>query len=169
MSRSTGDGCKLEIRNIKNLSDSNAIVNVVSKTVKEVYPRYYPGEVVIFFLLFHSEEKVMKDIADGKVWVLVHDGRIIGTGSREENHITRVYILPEYQGNGYGTFLIEKLEKEIGNKYDSVLVDASLPACCLYEKLGYRTVKHERMGLKNDAVLVYEVMEKRLDGKDARI
>lgn len=141
------------------------IINVVSKTVKEVYPRYYPGEVVTFFLLFHSEEKVMKDIVDGNVWVLVHDGQVIGTGSMEENHITRVYILPEYQGNGYGTFLIEKLEK----KYDSVLVDASLPACCLYEKLGYRTVKHERMALMNDAVLVYEVMEKRLDGKEARI
>lgn len=169
MSRSHGAGGKLEIRNIKKLSDSNVIINVVSKTVKEVYPRYYPGEVVTFFLLFHSEEKVMKDIVDGNVWVLVHDGQVIGTGSMEENHITRVYILPEYQGNGYGTFLIEKLEKELGKKYDSVLVDASLPACCLYEKLGYRTVKHERMALMNDAVLVYEVMEKRLDGKDARI
>ena len=29
---------------------------------------------------------------------------MVGTGSRDGNHITRVYVLPEFQGKGYGSF-----------------------------------------------------------------
>ena len=54
------------------------------------------------------------------------------------------------------------LEKEIGLQYDTVNLDASLPACCLYEKRGYKTVKHDRWKVENGVVLVYEIMEKQL-------
>ena len=58
--------------------------------------------------------------------------------------------------------IVKCLEKEIGSLYETVNLDASLPACCLYEKRGYKTVKHERWNVANGVVLVYEVMEKRL-------
>ena len=28
-------------------------------------------------------------------------------------HITRVYVLPEYEGKGYGTIIMDRLEEEI--------------------------------------------------------
>ena len=37
-------------------------------------------------------------------------------------------------------------------------------AAQLYEKLGYRTVKHERFSVENGVILVYEIMEKILTG-----
>ena len=58
--------------------------------------------------------------------------------------------------------IMDCLEKEISLQYDAVNLDASLPACCLYEKRGYKTVKHERWNVANGVVLVYEIMEKRL-------
>ena len=46
-------------------------------------------------------------------------------------------------------------------QYDKAFLDASLPAAALYEKLGFITVKHEKYTVKNEVVLVYEIMEKR--------
>ena len=80
----------------------------------------------------------------------------------KETHITRVYVKPELQGRGYGNFIMQCLENEIAKKYHSVELDASLPASHIYEKRGYKTVKHERYNVENGAVLVYEIMEKLL-------
>lgn len=57
---------------------------------------------------------------------------------------------------------MKTLETRIEETYDSVYLDASLPAAALYEKLGFHTVKHERYPVENGVVLVYEVMEKKL-------
>lgn len=56
------------------------------------------------------------------------------------------------------------LEKqaEIGKKQDVSVLDASLPAVCLYEHRGYKTVGHGIYELENDVKLVYEIMEKKL-------
>ena len=143
----------------KNIDD---IYELVQKTVKTIYPKYYPKEVVDFFCGLHNRETIAKDIQTGNVGSLVVQDQIIGTGSHDKNHITRVYVLPEFQGNGYGSFIMQCLEDEIASKYHTIRLDASLPAAHLYEQRGYRTVKHEKWDVENDVVLVYEVMEKRL-------
>lgn len=108
---------------------------VVQHTIKTVYPKYYPAEVVDFFCELHSKEAIL-------------------------NHITRVYVLPKYQKRGCGTYIIKSIETEIADKYDKAWLEASLPAASLYEKLGFVTIKHEQYCMKNGAVLVYEIMEK---------
>lgn len=142
----------------------DSVFEIVQNTVKKIYPKYYPGEVVDFFCELHSRENIAKDIENGNVGILLIDGQIVGTGSHDGNHITRVYVLPEFQGKGYGSFIMQCLEDRISAKYDTVLLDASLPASHLYEQRGYHTVKHEKWPLENDVVLVYEVMEKELPG-----
>jgi hypothetical protein len=86
----------------------------------------------------------------------------VGTGCRIDNHITRVYVLPAFQGNGYGSYIMQQLEDEIGKRYIETILDASLPASRLYERRGYKTVKHEKRIVENGVVLVYEVMKKKL-------
>ena len=56
----------------------------------------------------------------------------------------------------------QSIEQEIAKNYSKVSLDASLPAVHLYESLGYRTVSHEKYPVDNDAILVYEIMEKEL-------
>ena len=53
-----------------------------------------------------------KDIEKNRIFVLVADDEIIGTGSHTDDHITRVYVLPEYQGRGCGSRLIAEVEHE---------------------------------------------------------
>jgi len=142
--------------------DIEQITALVQETIKTIYPKYYPKEVVDFFCELHCTENIRKDVKDGRVGVLVADNEIVGTGCFNENHITRVYIKPSAQGKGYGSYIMDCLEKQIGLRYDTINLDASLPACCLYEKRGYKTVKHERWSVENGVVLVYEIMEKQL-------
>jgi GNAT superfamily N-acetyltransferase len=142
--------------------DAELVFTIVQETVKTVYPKYYPKEVVDFFCQHHNLENIQKDIENQRVGLLVDNQIIVGTGCYEENHITRVYVLPEYQRKGFGSYILQCLENEISKSYDTVCLDASLPACQLYEKRGYVTIEHCRCTVDNNAVLVYEIMEKKL-------
>ena len=144
------------------IEDLQAVYNVVQNTIKKVYPRYYPTEVVDYFCMLHSENAIENDIQNGCVSVLKTDGIIVGTGSFSDNHITRVYVLEEHQKKGFGTFIMKKLEEQIKKQYNKAYLDASLPASSFYEKLGYSTVRHEKQAVENGKVLVYEVMKKNL-------
>lgn len=162
-------GSEEEMKYVKARPEEAEIVfEIVQNTVKTVYPKYYPGEVVDFFCELHRKERIAEEIEnagkafDGYVGILVEKDKIVGTGSYAGNHITRVYVLPEHQGKGYGGYIMQCLEAEIFAKHDAALLDASLPASGFYEKRGYRTIRHERYPVENGAVLVYEVMEKKL-------
>ena len=142
--------------------DLEQIVTLVQETIQTIYPKYYPKEVVDFFCELHNRDNIFTDIKAGFVGVLKNEDEIIGTGCYKENHITRVYVKPAYQKQGYGSYIMQCLENEIGASNEKVCLDASLPASHLYEKRGYKTVKHERWKVENGVILVYEVMEKRL-------
>ena len=140
--------------------DLQSVYDVVQHTIKTIYPKYYPTEVVDFFCEHHSKDAIAKDIENGYVSVLKIDGNIVATGCFVDNHITRVYVLPEYQKRGYGTLIMKNIEAQIRENYNKAYLDASLPAAALYEKLGFSTVKHERYPVENGVILAYEVMEK---------
>lgn len=142
--------------------DTAKIAALVQDTIRTIYPKYYPKEVVDFFCELHCQENISKDIEKGLVGILREDSVLIGTGCYKDNHITRVYVSPAYQGKGYGSYIMQCLENKVGLKYDTVYLDASLPACRLYEKRGYKTIKHDKWDVENGVVLVYEVMEKSL-------
>ena len=150
------------IYELATTKDLQAVYDVVQHTIKTIYPKYYPAEVVDFFCKHHSREAILKDIENGDVSVLKIDGKIIATGCFVEKHITRVYVLPEHQKKGYGTFIVKNIEDQICDRYDRAYLDASLPAAALYEKLGFATIKHERYPVENGVILVYEVMGKEL-------
>ena len=138
------------------------IHKVLQTTIQTVYPRYYPKEVVDFFCRLHSKTRILEGIASGNVGVLREDGVIVGTGCFDQNHITGVYVLPHYQGRGFGSHILKCLEAEIRADYETSRLDASIPAVCLYERRGYHSVGNGVYGLENGVMLVYEMMEKKL-------
>ena len=141
---------------------ANEIYHVLHTAIKTIYPKYYPKEVVDFFCRHHSKEHVLKGIASDNMGVLMEGNVIVGTGCFDQNHITGVYVLPSFQKRGFGSHIMNCLENEISRKYDTAVLDASLPAVCLYEHRGYKTVGHGVHELENGAKLVYEIMEKKI-------
>lgn len=144
------------------INDLDKIYAIVQETIKTIYPKYYPAEVVDFFAGLHSPDNIRRDIENRMVGMLFSGETIIGTGTCTENHITRVFVLPEYQGKGYGSYIMQQLEDKVSQKHDKAILDASLPASLFYENRGYVTVRHETWNCENDTVLVYGVMEKQL-------
>ena len=147
---------------LATINEIETVHELVESTIKTIYPKYYPTEVVDFFCNHHNRDALAVDVTSERVSVLIVDDEMVGTGCFVDNHITRVYVSPKHQGKGYGTFIIETLEAEIKKCYKRAVLDASLPAARLYEKLGYQTIKHEKYQLENDVVLAYEIMEKEL-------
>ena len=138
------------------------VYGLVQETIKAVYPKYYLPEIVEMFCEYHSRNNVLKDIKARNTYLLFKGETLVGTGTKQENHITRVYVLPRFQGKGYGTYIMKQLEESIKKQYDTIDIDASLPACRLYQRLGYQTVDHGIWECKNGVIQVYEIMKKQL-------
>ena len=141
---------------------AGAIYDVLHTAIETVYPKYYPKEVVTFFCNHQSKEHILDGIKSGNMGVLIDKDLVVGTGCFDGNHITGVYVLPAYQNQGCGSHIMDFLETEIAKNHDTVILDASLAAVCLYEHRGYKTMGHGMYKLENDVKLVYEIMEKKL-------
>ncbi len=154
--------------------DATRIADLIEETVHTVYPHFYPPAVVDFFLAHHSIAHIAADIARGDVRHMLVNGILVGTGSVRENEIRRVFIAPCFRGKGYGAQMMDALEDEITWMHAEARLDASLPACKFYERLGYTCRQHESESVPGGAVLVYAKMKKPLmhiemtDANDAR-
>lgn len=142
------------------MKEAKGITVLVKKVIETVYPKYYNQEAVDAFLDLHKERNIGGDIILGKVWLLYDKGILVGTGTCDKEHITRVYILPECQGKGYGTYLMDYLEKKVMESYNSISLDTSLPARNFYFKRGYKTIRECEWQVKGKVVTTYEIMEK---------
>ncbi len=134
------------------------IYELVHITIKEIYKKYYSDEAVGSFLRLHSKEKISSDILKGKTYVAVHGHDVVGTGTLDGDHIERLFVLPQFQGQGIGTLLMDLLEAEIIKDHGAVWLDSSLPAGKFYHDRGYITKEYEEIQLENDKVLTYEIM-----------
>jgi GNAT superfamily N-acetyltransferase len=146
--------------------DLESLEYVVHRTIKESYNKFYTPEAIKYFLELHSKENMEKDIPNGRTLVLQLKDKIIATGSIVENEIKRVFILPEYQGRGYGRRIMEMLEKiALDNGIRRVKLCASLPSKDFYLTLGYTILKFTHLPVENDKKLEYYDMEKDLAGR----
>ena len=142
------------------------IYEVIHKTIEEIYPKYYPREAVDFFHNHHSKENMEKQLPDEYTLVIFENDIITGTGTLAGNEIKRFFILPEYQGKGYGKILLEELEKNIDcKKYDKLILDASLGAVKFYERNGYVYKQYQTIDLPDTHFLCYLEMEKIMSNK----
>ncbi len=144
-------------------ADTETIHKIVQSTVNEIYPNYYPREVVDFFLDYHNRETISSDIGNGNVYLLQDQGEYVATGGIYQDHyIGRLYVLPAHQGKGYGSVLMEVLEKQLSEAYDTALLEASLPSYDYYLRKGYRPKEYLKHEVENHRILCYYIMEKEL-------
>lgn len=142
-------------------SMADAVKNIVRTTINAVYPHYYPAGAVRFFLEHHSDESIRNDLAAGKVYVLLTDeGVSAGTVTVNGNDIGRLFVLPEYQGRGFGSELLRFAEDIIFSQYTEAVLDSSLPAKLIYLKKGYTAQKYNIIDAFGDH-LCFDFMTKR--------
>lgn len=142
------------------LSDTTAVRIITAQTINSVYPQYYPKGAVKFFLSHHNENNIISDIKKGIVYVLYNNENAVGTVTIRDNEICRLFVLPEYQGKGFGGRLIDFAEKKIAENYSKIIIDASLSAKPIYLKRGYVFTEYHTIETDNGDFLCYDVMEK---------
>ena len=49
--------------------DFLTVKTITQTTIQSVYPQYYPAGAVRFFAEHHSDDRIMKDILAGKVYL----------------------------------------------------------------------------------------------------
>ena len=142
--------------------DLQVVKYITIKTINQIYPHYYPRGAVEFFVEHHNDTNIINDIEAGKVFLCVNEeGQPVGTVSIKGNDICRLFVLPEYQGKGYGRELLDFTENEIAKKYKEIMIDASLPAKRIYLKRGYREKESHIINANYGDFLCYDVMVKK--------
>ena len=141
--------------------DLQVVKCITIETINQIYPHYYPKGAVEFFVEHHNDTNIINDIEAGKVLLCVNEeGHPVGTVSIKGNDICRLFVLPEYQGQGYGRMLLDFAENEIIKKYEEIMIDASLPAKRIYLKRGYREKESHIINTNYGDFLCYDVMVK---------
>ncbi len=142
--------------------DLQTVSDIVQTTIAEVYPHYYPAGAVQFFQEHHSRAHIEKDLADGAVYLL-YDGEFpLATLTINDNEINRLFVLPEQQGRGHGTKLMEFAEAKIAAQYPEAVLCSSFAAQELYMKRGYTVDRYWKIPCENGDFLCYYTMKKTL-------
>ena len=144
-------------------TEASLIKEMTHRTISAVYPHYYPEGAVKLFLEHHSAEKIIRNIRAGEVYLIKDDnGQTVGTVTVNGNEIKRLFVLPEFQGNGFGGMLIAFAEKLIAENYSEAELSASFPAKAIYLKKGYSDVEFHSILTENGDHLCYDYMKKKL-------
>ena len=145
---------------LAEIKELDSVLQITRDTISEIYSHYYAKGVVDFFLQHHSRENVLSDIENGRVWLLEETGCLVGTVTIKGNAVNRLFVLPEYQSQGYGSQLMDFAEARIAEKFCCVHLDSSLAAKEMYLKRGYKETKTCRILADNGDILIYDEMEK---------
>lgn len=147
---------------LARVNDLEIIKSITNNTIKTIYPHYYPLGAVAFFISHHNESNILKDINDQRVYIIAYEESLIGTVTIKDFEISRLFVLPLYQGKGYGRALLNFSEQLIAAKYNKIQLDSSLPAKEIYLKRGYKEIAYHHIITENGDYLCYDIMEKNL-------
>lgn len=145
------------------LDDLEEVHALIINTIKTSYFEYYPKEAIDFFIQYSNRDAIEDDIVKYYVIILKQNNTILGTGSLVDNHIKRVFVNPELQGNGLGKLIMKNLENHAyEKKLRLVELHSSLFAKRFYDQLGYKMFKIGKVAVANGEILYYQRMAKSL-------
>ena len=122
--------------------DAPQIASVLYESFAEYKPLYTDGG---FIATTPASDQIQERMKEGPVWVALHDGRIVGTGSAVPRgkalYIRGMAVLPTARGQGIGELLLEHIEGFASASGYKLLVLSTTPfltrAIRLYENFGF--------------------------------
>jgi ribosomal protein S18 acetylase RimI-like enzyme len=123
-------------------SDLAPLRRLIHETIDTCYSGVYPRRAVQFFKEFHSDKEIMKRSREGEILVVEKEGALVATGAIVGSDIFGVFVLPEFQGRGYGKAVMCELEDRAKARgCTEVILSVSLPSKGFYESLGYQMIE----------------------------
>jgi len=142
--------------------DVKKTLELIWETINTCYPAVYSPEAITYWEDIHTEEKILSDAKTGTIIVLESRDSIVATGTLLGHRISRVYVQPDKQGQGFGKIIMRDLEEKAKQKgLAEVKLYASLVSKKFYDAIGYETIRKTFLEIKGRR-LDYFDMKKRL-------
>jgi GNAT superfamily N-acetyltransferase len=134
--------------NIERFQDFQAeeVSELIKRNLLEITSQYYSPEYVASLVNHHSPMKLLEKARAQHIFVVVEDGKVIGTGSlanfgtpeMPSYYGTSIFVSLEFHGKGIGRQIMRKVEeKALELRADKITVRAAINARVFYKKLGY--------------------------------
>lgn len=125
--------------------DAMEVSALIARTLRETNIRDYSEEYIENDVKILTPEYLIQQSYWTHSYVVCDKDKIIGCGSigpywgkEDESSLFRIFVLPEYQGQGIGRKIIETLEKDdYYMRAKRIEIPASITACQFYRKMGY--------------------------------
>lgn len=141
-----GEASGVKIRDVQT-GDFPAVRRVARETWADTYRGIVPEDVQAGFVRqAYSEESLARRMDYGVFLVADRDGELVGFADfysdSEEVRLAAIYVLPEAQGEGAGTRLLEAGISRFpsATKYTLRVERDNLPARRFYEARGFREI-----------------------------
>lgn len=125
--------------------DAEEIVNLIIRNFKEVNVKDYGKEAMAVLSATH-DVNWFKGVAEyANVYVFWNEDKIVGVGSISsfwgsltESILLTIFVLPEFHGQGIGSYIIDTLEADVlFLRAERIEIPASITAVEFYRKKGY--------------------------------
>jgi GNAT superfamily N-acetyltransferase len=139
--------------------DVPEVRSLVERTIRTSYCGVYSEAAIEFFVRYHGEDDIRRDLREGAILVALIDRAIVGTATLSGDMLTRVFVDPERQGLGIGGRLVRALlERARTSGLKTVRLDASLVSKAVYEHMGFVLVSDRSHDLGGGDTLPYHEM-----------
>lgn len=157
-----------------NINDAISISRVHYTCWHDTYPglldNNFLDKIHIDFWVNSTKDLILND--KGNIYVVEEDNQVVGDiffgkGRSIDNagEIWALYVLPDYQKQGFGEILIKKAINKLSEKYSTIYVKVLLgneKALNFYKKIGFvdddKIVEEQWMKFKfKNKVLVYKI------------
>lgn len=123
-------------------SDSTELSKLMRETVIKSNSKDYSKKAIQCLYDAYSCEKLLKDSKKMNIFVAFEKSKLLGTISLVGDRISRMFVLPEFQGKKIGSKLIRHVERFAKREGKIILrVRSSLTAYGFYQKMGYQKTR----------------------------
>ena len=122
-------------------SDTQAVFELVSRSVVRLAPTPYSQEVVDTWMVGRSADDYLNDCSGQLLWIAELDDKPIGFAHGEPGEIVRLFVDANQTSIGAGTGLMQRALKDaLPNGSGKVKIEATLNAVSFYQKWGFEKV-----------------------------
>jgi len=150
----------IQIRQFKN-KDAIKVTNVIKKSFRSIISKNYTKESVEDQIKENSPKKILEKAKKVKYFVAVEKGKILGFGGYNEEKIHTFFVLPEMQGKGIGSKILERVLSEAKREgIKSLKCWATFNAENFYAVFGFKKRKKFTLKTKNSSISFMEMTKK---------
>lgn len=125
--------------------DAQEVAALIGETLRISNRKDYPEEYITQGIALFTPEYVTQRAGWTHFYVVCENEKIIGCGAigpywdkTDESCLFSIFVLPEYQGRGYGRLIMETLEQDaFFLRAKRIEIPASITACAFYRQFGY--------------------------------